>query len=394
MNPNFNKPFTFDRAIKLFIGIAIGIILLLLIKRLSGVILPFLIAWLFAYMIFPLVKFFQYKLRVKFRIIAIILALISIFGTITLFVWALTPLIRYEYLEVQVLLSNFINDTSHFGGIIPTEWVVFIKNELVLLDIQNLFSTQNIIEFAERMSSQLWRFVAGSFHILISLFIIFVIFMYIFFILLDYEALEKGWAKFVPEKYRHFAVQLASDVRHGMNKYFRSQALIAFIVGILFAIGFKIIDFPLGITLGLFMGLLNFVPYLQTVGLIPMILLALIKAGSINENFFLIFLSAIIVLVIVQVIQDMFLVPKIMGHTTGLKPAVILLSLFIWGALLGAIGMIIALPMTTLLISYYKRFILCEPETVENEQETRGEKEKRRKKIKMKEKKENGDKTE
>jgi predicted PurR-regulated permease PerM len=106
-------------------------------------------------------------------------------------------------------------------------------------------------------------------------------------------------------------------------------------------------------------------------------------------------LPALIVLVIVQVIQDMFLVPKIMGRTTGLKPAIILLSLFVWGALLGLVGMIIALPMTTLLISYYKRFILCESECesiiVVNEQGRKREMEKRGKKVK--EKKEDDDKT-
>ena len=213
MNPIFNKPFTFDRAIKLLIGVAIAVILLLIVKKLSGVILPFLIAWLFAYMIFPVVKFFQYKLRVKFRIIAIILTLISIFGTITLFVWALTPLIRYEYAEVQILISNFINNTTNFESILPTEWITFIKSKLALIDVQNLFSTENIIQFVENTSSQLWRFITGSFHILISLFVLFIIFMYIFFILLDYETLEEGWAKFVPEKYRHFAVQLAADVQ-------------------------------------------------------------------------------------------------------------------------------------------------------------------------------------
>jgi len=396
MNPFFNKPFTFDRAIKLFLGIALAVILLMLVKRLSGVILPFLIALLLAYMIYPLVIFFQFKLRVKFRIIAIILALISIFGTITLFIWALTPLVKLEYAEVQILISNFINNTTNLGNIVPTEWIDFIKNKLILLDLQNFFSTQNIIQFVENTSSQLWRFVAGSFNLLISLFIIFIIFLYIFFILLDYETLEKGWATLVPEKYRPFAIQLASDVQTGMNKYFRSQALIAFIVGILFAIGFKIIDFPLGITLGLFMGVLNLVPYLQVVGLIPMLLLALIKAGSTNETFFLIFLSAVIVLAVVQIIQDAFLVPKIMGRTTGLKPAVILLSLSIWGALLGMVGLIIALPTTTLLISYYRRFILWETETVkleiagkENKEKGEGEKRKRAKRRKkVKEKKE------
>jgi predicted PurR-regulated permease PerM len=54
----------------------------------------------------------------------------------------------------------------------------------------------------------------------------------------------------------------------------------------------------------------------------------------------------------------MYLVPKIMGKVTGLNPAIILLSLSVWGSLLGMVGVIIALPMTTLVISYYKRFVL------------------------------------
>jgi predicted PurR-regulated permease PerM len=73
-------------------------------------------------------------------------------------------------------------------------------------------------------------------------------------------------------------------------------------------------------------------------------------------------LGCFIVFVVVQGIQDLFLVPKIMGKAMGLNPAVILLSLSIWGSLLGIVGMIIALPITTLLISYYKRFILNKEE--------------------------------
>ena len=69
-------------------------------------------------------------------------------------------------------------------------------------------------------------------------------------------------------------------------------------------------------------------------------------------------MGCFIVFLVVQGTQDLFLVPKIMGKAMGLNPAVILLSLSIWGSLLGIVGMIIALPITTLLISYYKRFVL------------------------------------
>ena len=61
---------------------------------------------------------------------------------------------------------------------------------------------------------------------------------------------------------------------------------------------------------------------------------------------------------VVQMIQDSLLTPKIMGKVTGLNSAIILLSLSIWGSLLGVLGMIIALPMTTLMLTYYQRYII------------------------------------
>jgi predicted PurR-regulated permease PerM len=143
-----------------------------------------------------------------------------------------------------------------------------------------------------------------------------------------------------------------------MNKYFRGQAMVAFCVGILFSIGFLIIDFPMAVGLGLFIGLLNMVPYLQLIGFVPTILLAIVKAAETGQNFWMIMLMAVVVFAVVQAIQDAILTPKIMGHVTGLNSAIILLSLSIWGSLMGILGMIIALPMTTLLISYYQKYIV------------------------------------
>jgi hypothetical protein len=161
-----------------------------------------------------------------------------------------------------------------------------------------------------------------------------------------------GYLDFYAEGYT------APIVEKGMNSYFRGQALIALIVGILFAIGFKIINLPLGITFGLFVGVLNLVPYLQTISLIPAVLLSIIKAAEYNQNFLLVLLSVALVYVVVQAIQELFLNPNILSKATGLKPAIILLSLSIFGSLLGLVGMIIALPSTSLIISYYKRFVI------------------------------------
>ena len=100
------------------------------------------------------------------------------------------------------------------------------------------------------------------------------------------------------------------------------------------------------------------VPYLQIIGFLPTIMLAILKAADTGQNFWIIIASASAVFIVVQIIQDTFIVPKIMGKITGLNPAIILLSLSIWGSLMGMLGMIIALPLTTLMLSYYQRFII------------------------------------
>ena len=100
------------------------------------------------------------------------------------------------------------------------------------------------------------------------------------------------------------------------------------------------------------------VPYLQIIGFVPTIILAILKASDTGGNFWIIIASATAVFAVVQAIQDGIIVPRVMGKITGLNPAIILLSLSIWGSLMGMLGMIIALPLTTLMISYYQRFII------------------------------------
>ena len=124
----------------------------------------------------------------------------------------------------------------------------------------------------------------------------------------------------------------------------------------IFSIGFLIIDFPAAIAFGMFIGMLNLVPYLQVVSVLPMALLAMLKAANTAAGFWPIMLGAVAVMLVVQLIQDLFLVPKIMGKRMNLHPAVILLSLSVWGHLLGVLGMIVALPLTTLLLAYLRRY--------------------------------------
>ena len=147
------------------------------------------------------------------------------------------------------------------------------------------------------------------------------------------------------------------DVEKELNNYIRGQSLVALIMGILFCIGFTIIDFPMAIGLGILIGIMDLVPYLHTFALIPTAFLALLKAADTGQNFWIIFAGAFAVFCVVQVIIDMVVTPKVMGKAMGLNPAILLLALSVWGALLGFIGLIVALPLTTILIAYYQRYV-------------------------------------
>lgn len=355
----FDKPFTFDRVVRIGIGVLLIGALLYLVVVLRNALLPFLIAWLMAYMCQPFVKFFQYKLKLKSRILSILAVLISICLIIALVTVMVVPSISEESERLLQLLNNR-QATPGYIPLIPNSWVEYLENSIDPEALRDFVNKENILQAIKQVAPKAWHLLTSTFSVLVSVTIVFVIFLYFIFILLDYEKIASGWLRLIPERYRPFISQLADDVELSMNRYFRGQSLIALCVGVLLAIGFKIINFPLAVTLGLFIGCLNLIPYLQTIGLIPMALLSLLRSAETGENFWILFGLSLLVLGIVQAIQDLYLTPRIMGKAMGLNPAIILLSLSIWGTLLGFIGLIIALPLTTLCLSYYKRFVLME----------------------------------
>lgn len=351
------KKITFDSFIR---GVIIGMIIigvLALLKRLSGVLLPFFIAWLAAYLIYPLVTFFQYKLKIKHRGASIFCALSTLTAIGSIGFLLLVPPMMEEFGRVKdLLIEYFANDAAN--GNVPATLTDFLRETIDQQTLVRLFNEKDILTALKNMLPRVWVLLSESVNLLFSVFTFFIILLYIVFILLDYESIANGWAHLVPQKYRGFAIGLFNDVKEGMNRYFRGQAFVALCVGILFSLGFLIIDFPLAIGLGLFIGVLNLVPYLQIIGFIPTIILAILKAADTGGNFWIIIASALTVFAVVQIIQDGFIVPRVMGKITGLNPAIILLSLSIWGSLMGMLGMIIALPLTTLMLSYYQRFII------------------------------------
>ncbi len=325
-------------------------------SRLYGVLLPFFVSFLIAYLLDPVVEFVQYKCKVKFRGLAVTLTLFVFVALLVLAFYLLIPAMGREVksaaVGVEQYFANFDAD-KYFSA----EQQEKIHSVLDGLNLESLLSFPEVRDAIQSLIPKIGEWITGGLSWLGELVVVFIGLMYLIFLMIDFPKIRANWSSYVPVKYRAQAKTLVHDMNVNMNAYFRGQGLVALCVGILFAIGFCIIGMPMGIAMGLIIGVLNLVPYMQALGIPPCILLCLVQSAQTGRPVWLTLLLMALVFVIVQSLQDMVLTPKIMGKVTGMGPAAILLSLSVWGAIFGVIGMIIALPLTTIAISYYKHYI-------------------------------------
>lgn len=358
LTDNLSKQhFDRDTIIRGIVTMVVLVLLFLLIRRLSGVLLPFLISFVIAYMLEPIVRFFQYKCRLKNRLLSVIVTLILTLGVLSGAIAALVPVINKQATALSEGIKNYLN-TFDANELFSPQINEQFQDLVQQMDIKSLLQNTEVQQGIRALLPKVGDWISNGVSAVMGLAIGFICLLYIIFLLIDYEKISKNWHRYIPQRYRSRVQMLMSDLDTNMNSYFRGQATIAGIVGILFAIGFQIIGLPMGIAMGLIIGVLNLVPYLQTIGIPPCLILGLIQSAETGRPIWVVFLCIAAVFIIVQCIQDLLLTPKIMGHAMGMSPAMILLSLSIWGSLLGIVGMIIALPITTLIISYYKRFVL------------------------------------
>ena len=350
---------TFDRLARWVIIVAICVTVFYLINKLSSVLLPFFIGWFLAYLLYPVVKFFQYRLHIPGRVPSILLTfLLLIILVAGVFYFIIPPMIE-QFERLGPLVIKYLNQQTTSGDFstMVHDWLNNHRERML-----EFLSSRDFIDALKATLPQMFSMVGHTASIAISVFASFITLLYTFFILLDYEYLSNNWIKIFPKKSRAFWQTLMKDVERALNNYIRGQGQVAFWMGVMFACWFWIIGFPMPIGMGILIGLMDLVPYLHTFALIPTAFLALLKAADTGQNFWIIFGLAVLGFVIIQIITDMFVTPKIMGSAMGLNPAVLLLSLSVWGALMGFIGLIIALPLTTLIIAYYQLYVTREDE--------------------------------
>ena len=354
------KKYDFDRVVRMvltLISVGIGV---WLINYLSPVLMPFVVGFILAYIIEPLVEWLQRKMHIKARGIAVVLALVIVVAVITGLCWLVIPYLVDEFGAMSKQLAAYAKSSLRVPYI-PTEVNDFIQRYLDIEKINEIFSKQQWMDLINKAVSGAWSVVGGTMSVIFNIVSWFIVLLYMFFILLDFNKLSHAFKGAIPAKYRRMSLRIFGDVAETMSRYFRGQAAVSFFVGIIFAIEFYIIGLPMAIAFGLFVGILNMVPYLQLISIPIAAFLCLVATAATGGSFWVMFAWVIVAYIICQIIQDMVLIPIIMKNQMGLNPAIIFLSLSLWVYVLGFIGLIIGLPLTTLIISYYCEFVLHQP---------------------------------
>jgi len=207
------------------------------------------------------------------------------------------------------------------------------------------------------MLKNAWSGVGSFFSLFATLAIVPI---YLFYFLGSNRDHSADWVEqltFLNQQIRHDLVYLLQQFKDILEGFFRGQLIIGVMMGIGYAVGFSLSGLKFGITLGLFFGILNIVPFLGTIlGVVSVLAVSYLQTGGILETGqWSILWGCGITFLIIQLIESYWLSPKVMGDRTGLHPVVIIASVFFWGtALNGILGMILGIPLTASLIVFWR----------------------------------------
>lgn len=354
------KKYDLDRVVRLVITIVCIVAGIYVINYLSGVLLPFLVGCLLAYVLNPCVEFFMRLFRTKKRTVPALLTIVLFFGVIILLCILLLPYVASEFADMSKMLARYAAHEFKWPNL-PPAVQAWIETHLNPDALSSLLSAEQWSKLANKVLTSTFSVVGGTVSAILTAVSWLLALLYMFFVMIDYDKISRGFKAAVPPRYRRMTFRIFRDVTDTMSRYFRGQALVSLFVGIIFAIEFRIIGLPMAIVFGLSIGVLNMVPYLQLISIPVAAFLCLVASVSSGGSFLSLFAWTIVAYCVCQLIQDMVLTPTIMKKQMGLRPAIVFLALSVWSYVLGFIGLIIALPLTTLIFSYYQEFVLHTP---------------------------------
>ncbi len=314
------------------------------INALSPILLPFIMAIAVAYLTDPIAKKLV-KWNINRTVAAVIPSLffILIFMLITLFV---IPSIVEDALAFSYKVPAHLKQLEvSLLPIIEQKFQPFIKiNHKELLEYLYSYG-----DYAAMIVLTLFRKVASStavfFDVVTLLFITPVV---MFYLIRDWPKVVKSFENILPKKYKKDTINILSEIDKALSTFLRGQLNVSLIIGLFYGFGLLATGLEMGFVIGLLTGLFSFIPYVgMVIGLITAFLVAVIQF-QLTDIMPYIYIAG--VFAIGQIIESMVLQPKLIGDKTGLHPVWVIFALMSGGQLGGFLGVLIALPVATIMV--------------------------------------------
>jgi len=325
-------------------------ILSLLLYYIRNIVIIFALAFLAAYVIGPAVRFFERRGMNKVLIVTVFYVLFV--AIVIVSVLLLLPLLWDELNELWVSIQNTISDPE-VGETVKTKLQeiqnrlarTFPQLENVNLDIEESASKAALWALSY-LGQQIGAIRAYSSKIIWLIIAMVITPVIAFFLLKDGERMRRAAMKIIPSKHSEIALELLQKVDRQIGRYIRGRLAESIILSIITIIGLFILDVKYYLVIGGVAGFANLIPYIGPVGIsIPAVILAGYQHGIFRMAMTGVFLGGL------QVIDNAVLVPLVVGKSVDLHPVVTIFVVFVGGQLLGFLGMIIAVPLASIIIA-------------------------------------------
>ncbi len=341
---------------RLVLVMALVLLVVGLLVAARGALFPFVFALALAYLLFPLVAFFERALQRVFsrlyrpRPLAILFTYLTAILAVVLFFMMVVPVISQQFAalwenrqEIAAAVQRFVDQ-----GLV---WY----RENTPADIQAQVD-QTVRAAGARLSGALQAglvqtisAVTGTLAFVASLVIVPV---WLFYVLNDQSRFMKTAVSLIPARIRADTVNMARIADRILSKYLRGQLLLCVVVGVLATIGLTALRVPFPAVLGLIAGIFEILPFVgPALGAAPAILVAVIQDPLLG-------LWTLILFVVIQQVENTVLVPRISGKAVELHPALIVLVLIIGSEVAGLAGAILAVPVTAIIRDVFKYLYL------------------------------------
>ena len=341
--------FVKEKKLNFIINTAIGIVILFyVLSKLKWLFIYFSFALMLAYFFDPLYRYLIHKKVPKVLAIVIVFGIIIALLILTIFflIPSVINQLNILYKEIPNFIENYQNlilsikpQLSKF--INPADVEILLKENLSELQRSVLGFSQSIIIYLSNIVSSI------TFGIVI-------IPLILFYLMRDIVVFKENLYIFVSRENKKEFKEVLEEIDHIVSGFIRGRIIVCFIVGTLIGTGLYFLNLKFALIIGIVSGVFNFIPYL---GPIVGVILALIFALG---NPWWTLLMIVVLFVLVNQLEAIYLNPNILGKGLGLHPLTVILSILICGQLLGILGVLVAVPLAAILKVLAIRYLIQE----------------------------------